>query len=60
MKPLLWIILSAALAANAFLGLAVEESGLQVALSVVAGFTALACGVGLWVLRDPHESRSGT
>lgn len=56
MKFLLWLVLSAALAANVFLSLAVEESGLQVALGVAAGLTALACGVGLWVLRDPHES----
>ncbi|WP_203687071.1 hypothetical protein [Streptomyces sp. SID14515] len=56
MKSLLWLVLSAALAANVFLSLAVEESGLQIALSVAAGVTAIASGVGLWMLRDPHES----
>ncbi|MEU3054507.1 hypothetical protein [Streptomyces griseus] len=59
MKSLLWLVLSAALAANVFLSLAVEESGLQIALSVAAGVTAIASGVGLWMLRDPHGSRSG-
>ncbi|WP_167345015.1 hypothetical protein [Streptomyces anulatus] len=56
MKSLLWLVLCAALAVNVFLSLAVEESGLQITLSVAAGVTALACGVGLWALRDPHES----
>ncbi|MFI1222628.1 MULTISPECIES: hypothetical protein [unclassified Streptomyces] len=56
MKSLLLLVLSAALAANVFLSLAVEESGLQIALSVAAGVVALASGAGLWVLREPRES----
>ncbi|MFD4176772.1 hypothetical protein [Streptomyces anulatus] len=59
MKSLLWLVLSAALAANVFLSVAIEESGLQIALSVVAGVTALASGGGLWALRGSRESRSG-
>lgn len=59
MKSLLRTALSAALAANVFLGLAVEQSRPRIVLGVVAGVTAPASGVGLRVLRDPHESRSG-
>lgn len=58
MKSLLWLVLSAALAANVFLSVAVEEGGLQIALSVTAGVIALASGAGLWVLRDSREGRS--
>lgn len=58
MKSLLWLVLSAALAANVFLSVAVEEGGLQIALSVVAGVIALASGAGLWALRGSRESRS--
>ncbi|MFG3410348.1 hypothetical protein [Streptomyces sp. NPDC048142] len=59
MKSLLRLVLFAALAANIFLSLAVEESGLQITLSFAAGLAALASGIGLWVLRGPRESRSG-
>ncbi|MFJ6804977.1 hypothetical protein ACIQRK_02850 [Streptomyces anulatus] len=58
MKSLLWLVLFAALAANVFLSIAVEESGLQLALSAVAGVAALASGGGLWALRSSRESRS--
>lgn len=58
MKSLLWLVLFAALAANVFLSIAVEESALRIALSAVAGVTVLASGGGLWVLRDSRESRS--
>ncbi|MGQ4715950.1 hypothetical protein ACUN22_19960 [Streptomyces anulatus] len=59
MKSLLWLVLFAALAANVFLSIAVEESGLRIALSAVAGVTVLASGGGLWALRGSRESRSG-
>ncbi|WP_426498907.1 hypothetical protein [Streptomyces sp. D54] len=58
MKSLLWLVLSAALAANVFLGVAVEESGLRIALSAVTGVTVLASGGRLWALRGSRESRS--
>ncbi|MFD0042153.1 hypothetical protein ACOMD4_03530 [Streptomyces anulatus] len=58
MKSLLWLVLFAALAANVFLSIAVEESGLRIALSAVAGVTVLASGVGLWALRGSREGRS--
>ncbi|MFJ8707827.1 hypothetical protein ACIREB_16570 [Streptomyces anulatus] len=59
MKSLLWLVLFAALAANVFLGIAVEESGLRIALSAVSGVAVLASGGGLWALRGSRESRSG-
>ncbi|WP_326767417.1 hypothetical protein OG978_25480 [Streptomyces sp. NBC_01591] len=51
MKALLWIVFCAAIAANVSLNFLMEENGLQIALSVVAGVTALASGAGLWMLR---------
>ncbi|MFH9135735.1 hypothetical protein [Streptomyces sp. NPDC017524] len=59
MKSLLWLVLSAALVANVFLGFAVDKNGLETALSIVSGVVVLASGAGLWVLRGPRESRSG-
>ncbi|MFJ1783595.1 hypothetical protein ACIOML_04700 [Streptomyces anulatus] len=58
MKSLLWLVLSAALAANVFLSVAVEESALRIVLSAVAGVIVLASGGGLWALRGSHEGRS--
>ncbi|MFC8624008.1 hypothetical protein [Streptomyces anulatus] len=58
MKSLLWLVLFAALAANVFLGIAVEESGFRIALSAFAGVIVLASGGGLWALRGSRESRS--
>lgn len=58
MKSLLWLVLSAALVANVFLGFAVDRNGLEAALSIVSGVAVLASGAGLWVLRGPRESRS--
>ncbi|MFE9696838.1 hypothetical protein [Streptomyces sp. NPDC006270] len=58
MKFLLRLLPAAALAANVVLGFAVEESGLRIALSIVAGVTVLAAAAGLWALRCPRASRS--
>ncbi|MFJ8248666.1 hypothetical protein [Streptomyces sp. NPDC094466] len=58
MKTLLRLILSAALVANVFLGLAVDRNGLEVALSVVSGVVVLASAAGLWALRGSREGRS--
>ncbi|MCX4674668.1 hypothetical protein OG413_04910 [Streptomyces sp. NBC_01433] len=56
MKALLWLVLSVSLVANTFIGFAVEESGPQIAMSVVAGVLVIGSGVGLWMLREPRET----
>ncbi|MFC9862475.1 MULTISPECIES: hypothetical protein [unclassified Streptomyces] len=56
MKALLLLVLSVSLVANVFINFAVEESGLQIAMSAVAGVLVIGSGVGLWMLREPRES----
>ncbi|WP_371776451.1 hypothetical protein [Streptomyces sp. NBC_01438] len=55
MKPLLWIVLLAAIVANVSLNLMDGREGLHIALSVVSGVVVLASGVRLWMLRTPRE-----
>ncbi|WP_406421663.1 hypothetical protein OH809_16555 [Streptomyces sp. NBC_00873] len=56
MKPLLWIVFVAAIAANIFFNLGVKQDGLHIALSVVCGVVVLASGARLWMLRDRADA----
>lgn len=56
MKPLLWIVLLAAIVANVSLNLMDGREGLHIALSVVSGVVVLASGVRLWMLRTPANT----
>ncbi|SCD82943.1 hypothetical protein GA0115239_109317 [Streptomyces sp. BpilaLS-43] len=55
MKALLRLVLCVALVANVLLDV-MDESGLQLALSICAGVTVVGSGAGLWMLRGPRES----
>ncbi|MFJ1899365.1 MULTISPECIES: hypothetical protein [unclassified Streptomyces] len=55
MKPLLWIVLLAAIVANVSLNFMDGREGLHIALSVVSGVVVLASGVRLWMLRTPRD-----
>ncbi|MGP3976149.1 hypothetical protein ACTWQF_19530 [Streptomyces sp. 8N114] len=52
MKSMLWLVLAACVVANVFLSLAGPGGATQIVLSVLTGLGVLACGVGLWMLRD--------
>ncbi|MFI6862488.1 hypothetical protein ACIBKZ_21785 [Streptomyces sp. NPDC050421] len=56
MKPLLRTALLVALVANVSLNFLVDQGGLNIALSVVAGVVVLASAAGLWMLRSPREN----
>ncbi|MEU8624226.1 hypothetical protein [Streptomyces sp. NPDC048669] len=55
-KPLFWFVLLAGIVANGSLNFLVEQSGLNIALSVVSGVVVLVSAAGLWMLRGPRES----
>ncbi|MBT2509147.1 hypothetical protein J7I98_25300 [Streptomyces sp. ISL-98] len=50
-KTLLWLLLIACVAANLFFNLMVDESGLQIALSVVSGVFGLGAITGLVLMK---------
>ncbi|MFF9351354.1 hypothetical protein [Streptomyces sp. NPDC014734] len=56
MKSLLWIVLVAALATNAFASLGTLQEGVRITVSVVSGVVVLGAGTGLWMLRERHDA----
>ncbi|MDJ1131406.1 hypothetical protein [Streptomyces iconiensis] len=52
MKSLLRTVLVLCVFANVLMNFAVPDGVTQVVLSAFAGLCALACGAGLWFLRD--------
>ncbi|SDJ53105.1 hypothetical protein [Streptomyces indicus] len=54
MKPLLWLVLVAALVVNVSSSF-LWEGATQVAVSIPTGVVLLASAVGLWLLRDKPQ-----
>ncbi|NGN66672.1 hypothetical protein G5C51_22555 [Streptomyces sp. A7024] len=57
MKPLLWLVLIAAVSANVFLSL-VADGLAQTLLSIATGVVAIGTALGLWAVRSARSARS--